>query len=135
LYVVTRHPNQKALLKTLQIRFISEDKILPRRRDMVVEATGSPFGFGLARLAIRSRGTLLLKSTYQDEMTVNWSPFVVDEITIGGSRCDPFAPALRLLERGEVDPSVLFAERLPLRRGLDGFEDAKKPGMLKVLLG
>jgi len=102
---------------------------------VVVEATGSPSGFDLARQAICPRGTLVLKSTYQGEMTINWSPFVVDEITIVGSRCGPFEPALRLLERGEVDPTVLIAERYPLARALEAYEDAKKPGMLKVLLG
>lgn len=135
LRVVARHPHQKALLEARQIRLISEDEIQPRRWDVVVEATGLPSGFDLARQAICPRGTLVLKSTYQGEMTINWSPFVVDEITIVGSRCGPFEPALRLLERGEVDPTVLIAERYPLARALEAYEDAKKPGMLKVLLG
>lgn len=134
LRVVARHPHQKALLEARQIRLVSEDEIQPRRWDVVVEATGSPSGFDLARQAIRSRGTLVLKSTYRGEMTVNWSPFVVDEITIFGSRCGPFAPALRLLERGDVDPTVLIAERYPLARALEAYEEAKKPGMLKVVL-
>lgn len=134
LRVVARHPHQKALLEARQIRLVSEDEIQPRRWDVVVEATGSPSGFDLARQAIRSRGTLVLKSTYRGEMTVNWSPFVVDEITIVGSRCGPFAPALRLLERGDVDPTVLIAERYPLARALEAYEEAKKPGMLKVVL-
>jgi threonine dehydrogenase-like Zn-dependent dehydrogenase len=135
LRVVARHPHQQALLEARQIRLISEDEIQPRRWDVVVEATGSPSGFELARQAVRPRGTLVLKSTYRGEMTLNWSPFVVDEITIVGSRCGPFAPALRLLERGEVDPTVLIAERHPLSRALEAYEDAKKPGMLKVLMG
>jgi threonine dehydrogenase-like Zn-dependent dehydrogenase len=67
-------------------------------------------------------------------MTVNWSPFVVDEITIVGSRCGPFAPALRLLERGEVDPVILVAKRYPLAKAVEAMEAAKQPGMLKVLL-
>ncbi len=135
LRVVARHPFQKKLLAGRGIKLITEDEVQPRRWDVVVEATGSPSGFGLARQAIRPRGTLVLKSTYRGEMTVNWSPFVVDEITIVGSRCGPFAPALRLLERGEVDPTILIAERYPLERGLEAYEEAKKPGMLKVLLG
>ena len=135
LRVLARYPHQKALLEARHIRLISEDAIQPRRWDIVVEATGSPSGFGLARQAIRPRGKLVLKSTYRGEMTVNWSPFVVDEITIVGSRCGPFAPALRLLERGEVDPTALIAERQPLGRGLEAYESAKKPGMLKVLFG
>jgi 2-desacetyl-2-hydroxyethyl bacteriochlorophyllide A dehydrogenase len=135
LRVVARHPLQHRLLAKRGIKLIAEDEVQPRQWDVVVEATGSPSGFMLARQAIRPRGTLVLKSTYRGEMTINWSPFVVDEITIVGSRCGPFAPALRLLERGEVDPTVLIAERYPLRRALEAYETAKKPGMLKVLLG
>jgi threonine dehydrogenase-like Zn-dependent dehydrogenase len=51
-------------------------------------------------------------------MIINWSPFVVDEITIIGSRCGSFAPAMRLLEQGHVDPTMLIAERFPLEKGL-----------------
>ena len=134
LRVLARHPHQKALLEGHKIRLISEQEIQPRRWDVVVEATGSPSGFDLARRALRPRGTLVLKSTYQGEMTVNWSPFVVDEITVLGSRCGPFAPALRLLERGDVDPTVLIACRYPLSKALEAMEAAQKPGMLKILL-
>lgn len=134
LRVVARHPLQKRLLTDRGIKLIDESQVQPRRWDVVVEATGSPSGFGLARQAIRPRGTLVLKSTYRGEMTVNWSPFVVDEITIVGSRCGPFAPALRLLEKKQVDPSVLIAGRYPLSAGLDAYEAARQSGMLKVLL-
>ena len=135
LRVVGRHPRQKRLLEARQIRLISEDEVRRRHWDIVVEATGSPSGFELARQALRPRGTLVLKSTYRGEMTVNWSPFVVNEITIIGSRCGPFPPALRLLEEGKVDPTVLIAERYPLTQALEAYEAARKPGMLKILLG
>jgi threonine dehydrogenase-like Zn-dependent dehydrogenase len=134
LHVLARHPHQKALLESRKIRIISEQAVRLRAWDVVVEATGSSSGFDLARQAIRPRGTLVLKSTYRGEMTVNWSPFVVDEITIVGSRCGPFAPALRLLERGEVDPTILIAERYPLANALEAMKSAQKPGMLKVIL-
>jgi threonine dehydrogenase-like Zn-dependent dehydrogenase len=134
LRVVARHPLQKKLLTDRGIKLISENEVQPRRWDVVVEATGSPSGFDLARKALRPRGTLVLKSTYRGEMTIAWSPFVVDEITIIGSRCGPFAPALRLLEKKEVDPTVLIAKRFPLASALEAYETAKQPGMLKVLL-
>jgi 2-desacetyl-2-hydroxyethyl bacteriochlorophyllide A dehydrogenase len=134
LRVVARHPLQMKLLTDRGIKLISEDEVQPRRWDVVVEATGSPSGFDLARKALRPRGTLVLKSTYRGEMTIAWSPFVVDEITIIGSRCGPFAPALRLLEYKEVDPTVLIAKRFPLASALEAYETAKQPGMLKVLL-
>ena len=134
LHVVARHSHQKKILEARKIRLISEEEIQPRKWDVVVEATGSPSGFELARQALRPRGTLVLKSTYRGEMTVNWSPFVVDEITIVGSRCGPFAPALRLLERGEVDPTALIAKRFPLSKAVEAMQEAQKPGMLKILL-
>ena len=134
LHVLARHPHQKALLESRKIPLISEDNLQPRRWDVVVEATGSPSGFELARRALRPRGTLVLKSTYRGEMTVNWSPFVVDEITILGSRCGPFAPALRLLESAQVDPTILIADRYPLANALEAMAAAQQPGMLKVLL-
>ena len=132
--VVARHEQQRALLHARSIRTLAEDEIEPRRWDVVVEATGSPSGFDLARTALRPRGTLVLKSTYAGEITLNLSPFVVDEITVIGSRCGPFAPALRLLERGDVDPTALIAARFPLSRGVEAMAAAAERGVMKVLL-
>ena len=134
LHVLARYPNQKALLESRRIRLISEEAVQPRSWDVVVEATGSPSGFEVARRALLPRGTLVLKSTYRGDMTGNWSPFVVDEITIVGSRCGPFAPALRLLESAQVDPAILIADQFPLANALEAMKAAQKPGMLKVLL-
>lgn len=134
LRVAARHPLQKTLLADRGIGLVSEEEVEPRRWDVVVEATGSPSGFDLARRALRPRGRLVLKSTYHGAMTVDWSPLVVDEITIIGSRCGPFAPALRLLARGEVDPTVLIGARCPLAQAVEAMEAARQPGALKVLL-
>ncbi len=134
LRVVARHAHQQDLLKRRGIRIISEEEIRPWRWDIVVEATGSPSGFSLARRAIRPRGTLVLKSTYKGEMNVNFSSIVVDEINLVGSRCGPFEPALRLMEAHQVDPTVLIANEFKLEEGLKAFEHAAETGMLKVLL-
>lgn len=134
LRVVARHPHQKSLLSKKSIRLIDESDIQHWRYDLVIEATGSPSGFELARKALRPRGTLVLKSTYKGEMSVNFSSIVVDEITIIGSRCGPFAPALRLLEQKQVDPMVLIAAEYRLGDGLQAFREAEKTGVLKILL-
>jgi len=134
LRVVAKHDHQKALLEARGIASVAAEDVEARRWDIVVEATGSPSGFDLAARALRPRGTLVLKSTYRGEVTLALAPFVVDEITIVGSRCGPFAPALRLLERGEIDPLPLIAERFPLGRAVDAMEAAARPGMMKVLL-
>jgi len=134
LRVVARHKRQQDLLKGRRIRIISEEEIQPWRWDIVVEATGSPSGFSLARQAIRPRGTLVLKSTYKGEMNVNFSSIVVDEINIIGSRCGPFAPALRLMESKQVDPTVLIDSEFSLGEALKAFEHAAETGVLKVLV-
>jgi threonine dehydrogenase-like Zn-dependent dehydrogenase len=134
LHVVARHAHQQRLLKARRIRVIAEEEIQPWRWDVVVEATGSPGGFTVARQAIRPRGTLVLKSTYKGELNVNFSSIVVDEINIIGSRCGPFEPALRLLESGRVDPTVLIADEFKLDQALKAFERAAETGVLKVLV-
>jgi threonine dehydrogenase-like Zn-dependent dehydrogenase len=134
LRVVARHAHQQNLLKGCGIGIISEEDIQPWRWDVVVEATGSPSGFSLARRAIRPRGTMVLKSTYKGEMNVNFSSMVVDEIHLVGSRCGPFAPALRLMESKQVDPTVLIMEEFKLNDALKAFERAAETGALKVLV-
>ncbi len=134
LRVVAKHRIQKELLSARGIETIEPEEVEPRRWDIVVEATGSPSGFDLAARALRPRGTLVLKSTYRGEVTLALAPFVVDEITIVGSRCGPFAPALGLLERAEVDPLPLIARRYPLAQAVEAMEEAARPGTMKVLL-
>lgn len=134
LHVVARHANQQKLLNARGIRLITEAEIQPRKWDIVVEATGSADGFNLARKAVRPRGTILLKSTYKGDLNVNFSSIVVDEITVLGSRCGPFGPALRLLENREVDPTVLISAHYKLGDILKGFDHAAQAGVLKVLI-
>ena len=134
LHVVARHKHQQDLLKARGIKKIAEEDIQPWRWDIVVEATGSPSGFSLARQAIRPRGTLVLKSTYKGEINVNFSSIVVDEINIVGSRCGPFAPALRLMESRQVDPMVLIDSEYSLGDALEAFEHAAETSVLKVLV-
>jgi threonine dehydrogenase-like Zn-dependent dehydrogenase len=134
LRVVARHSLQKKILSGRGIRWIEAEEVQHWRYDLAVEATGSPSGYELARKALRPRGTLVLKSTYKGDMTVNFSSIVVDEIQLIGSRCGPFEPALRLLANKLVDPTLLIAAEYPLRDGLIAFGEAEKTGMLKVLL-
>jgi threonine dehydrogenase-like Zn-dependent dehydrogenase len=102
--------------------------------DLVVEATGTAAGFATAVAATRPRGTLLLKSTVARTAQLNLAPLVINEITVVGSRCGPFAPALRCLETGSIDVHSLIATRRPLREAVDALRLAATPGVLKVLL-
>lgn len=70
--------------------------------ELVVEATGSPTGLETAMRLVRKQGTIVLKSTYAGKTAVDMSFFAVNEVTLTGSRCGPFAPALSLLKKGLV---------------------------------
>jgi len=102
--------------------------------DVVVECTGSAEGFDVARRLLRPRGTLVLKSTYHGRSSVDMSSLVVDEITLVGSRCGPFPPALRLLQSGRVAVEPLIDAVYSFDDALAAFRRAAEPGMLKVLL-
>jgi threonine dehydrogenase-like Zn-dependent dehydrogenase len=132
LYVLARHEYQQKMLGARGIYSITQEEIQPRQWDIVVDATGSPDGISLARKAVRPRGTLVMKSTYKGNININLSSIVVDEITVVGSRCGPFEPALRLLEKRVVDPTVLISAQYKLRDALKAFEHAAQPGVLKV---
>ncbi len=81
---------------------------------------------------MRPRGTIVLKTTVAGDQTLAWAPFVIDELTLVGSRCGPFDRAIAALDRGEVDVRPLIQERLPLERGVEALDLAKQ--RLKVLL-
>jgi threonine dehydrogenase-like Zn-dependent dehydrogenase len=106
----------------------------PRQFDVVVEASGAESGFGLALDITRPRGTLVLKSTFHGTTRIQSSRIVVDEISVVGSRCGRFAPALELLERNLVNVESLIDDTLPLMEGVRAMERAAERGALKILL-
>jgi threonine dehydrogenase-like Zn-dependent dehydrogenase len=105
-----------------------------REFDAVVEASGAASGFNLALDLLRPKGKLVLKSTFHGTTEVNAARVVVDEISIVGSRCGRFAPALDLLKRNAIDVDSLISEEYPLARGVHAMKRARAKGVLKVLL-
>jgi alcohol dehydrogenase len=132
LIVLGRHPAKLEILRALGITVTTEPPV--EQYDMVVECTGQATGFDLARRLTRPRGTLVLKSTFAGPQEVLLTSLVVDEITLIGSRCGPFAPALKLLARGLVLTGPLLSAVFPLEHGIQAMEKARERGTLKVLL-
>ena len=102
--------------------------------DLVVEVTGSSNGFQEALRLVRPLGTIILKSTIAGDNQINLTKIAVDEITVLGSRCGPFTPALRLLAQGDIQTQSLINAEFPLNEATAAFEKAAQPGVLKVLL-
>ncbi len=136
LIAVGRHAEKLQILDRRGIKTtIETGSLQPASQDIVVEATGTPGGFNLARQMVRPRGTIVLKSTYHGEaLPVNLTLVVVDEITLVGSRCGPFEPAIRLLANKQIDVESLIQARYSLDQGVAAFERAALKGMLKVII-
>lgn len=124
--LVGHHPERLGLLRGVRAAKSGE------RFPLVAECTGVSAGFEEARSRLEAGGRLVLKSTHLHPPAIDWAGLMVDEITLVGSRCGPFAPALRLLETGKVDVSKLVSASYPLERAVDAFAAAR--GNLKILL-
>ena len=128
-----RHTEKLALLQNLNIATTLASAIRERSFDIAVECTGNPTGFDLARRSLRPRGTLVLKSTYAGNISINASALVVDEITVIGSRCGPFERALNILAANQIHVEPLIQGKYRLEQGIDAFNHARKKGTLKIL--
>ncbi|HKY28074.1 MAG TPA: alcohol dehydrogenase catalytic domain-containing protein [Pyrinomonadaceae bacterium] len=134
--LVGKHLNKLRIAERRGIETAIAKKAAKRKKefDVVVEASGSPPAFLMAVDLVRPRGVLVLKSTFHGTTELNAAPIVVDEISIVGSRCGRFVPALDLLSKGAIDVDSLISEEYPLAKGIHAMERAGQKGVLKVLL-
>lgn len=128
------HSDHDTWLAQMGIRVTSHPEDVPGGADIIVEATGAPEGLSSAIQLIRPRGTLVLKSTYHGKIALNMADFVIQEISLIGSRCGPFPPAIRLLETGHIRVDPLIQARYSLTDGMEAMEKAAQPGVRKVML-
>lgn len=134
--LIGKHPEKLRIAERRGIETTTARNAMKRNRefDVVVEASGSASGFTTALGLLRPCGVLVLKSTFHGTTEINAASIVVDEISIIGSRCGRFAPALDLLKKGAIDVDSLISEEYPLRDGVLAMERAAKKGILKVFL-
>ena len=132
--VAGKYRSKLELLRSRGARTIAHDELGDRKWDVVVEATGSPDGAEIALAHCRPLGTVCLKSTIAAGGGIPIVPTVVDEIRVVGSRCGPFAPALRLLASGRIEVAQLISGVWPLSRAPEAFTFASGREVLKVLL-
>ncbi len=132
--LVGKHEDKLALVRSPGVRAIGLDELhtTDERFDVVVEASGHPSGWDLAVQRIKPRGTFVLKSTYAEALHFNPAPIVINEVTIVGSRCGRFEPALRFLEQGLIDPLPLLVDIMPLDQAVEAFAAAQSKGTLKI---
>ena len=128
-----RHPEKLARLGELGLRTNLENKMEPGF-DVVVDCTGNPAGFERAVALTRPRGRIVLKSTTASGGNLNLAPIVIEEVTVVGSRCGRFEPALKLLASGKVDPRPLISAVYSLDQGIEAMAASREPPNFKILL-
>jgi threonine dehydrogenase-like Zn-dependent dehydrogenase len=131
--IAGKHDAKLAIARALGFETLGGDEMPKHARafDLVVDVSGRPDGFTRALALARPRGTVVLKSTFHGE--IPWTPWpaIVDEITLVGSRCGPFVPAIALLAAGRIDVRPLISDIRSLEDYRSAFDAARR--RLKVL--
>lgn len=133
--LVGKHQNKLDIAKAQGVKTqLLNDFKIEKKYDVVVEATGSASGFETSMALTKPRGVLVLKSTVASGKELNLAPIVIDEITVLGSRCGQFAPALRLLENHRIDFTPFITKVYPIDDAIEAFEANKSKESLKILI-
>ncbi len=132
--LVGKHQNKLDIAKAQGVKTELLENFEPRKFDVVVEATGSASGFEMSMSLTKPRGVLVLKSTVASGKELNLAPIVIDEITVLGSRCGQFGPALRLLENKRIDFTPFITKTYSIDDALEAFEANKSKESLKILI-
>lgn len=133
--LVGKHQNKLDIAKVQGVEtcLLSDFKI-EKKYDVVVEATGSASGFETSMQLTKPRGVLVLKSTVASGKELNLAPIVIDEITVLGSRCGQFGPALRLLKNQKIDFTPFISKIYSIDDALEAFEANKAKDTIKILI-
>jgi alcohol dehydrogenase len=127
------HPEKLARLTALGLQTQSAADLTPGY-DVVIDCTGRSEGLTLAIATVRPRGTIILKSTAAAGAAMNLAPVVINEITIIGSRCGRFLPAVGALAAYKLDPRPLIDAEFPLDDGVAAFASAADKSKFKVVI-
>jgi threonine dehydrogenase-like Zn-dependent dehydrogenase len=129
-----RHEKKLGLLQKIGIQTRTKINTTDEHTfDVVIEATGNESGFSDAIRLARPRGTVVLKSTTASNRP-DVVPAIINEITIIGSRCGPFKPAIDALASDIISVDDLISAVYPLADYQKAFDEAANSQNLKILL-
>lgn len=133
--LVGKHQNKLDIAKAQGVKTILLDELkVSNNFDVVVEATGSVSGFETSLNLVKPRGVLVLKSTIATGKELNLAPIVINEITVLGSRCGQFGPALRLLKNNRIDFKPFISKIYSIDEAIKGFEANREKDSIKIIL-
>lgn len=134
LLVVGKHSEKLSILKDLDIRTKLKSSLREKGFDIAIDCTGSNSGINTALEIVRPKGRIILKTTLARNTAIDSNAIVIKEMTVIGSRCGPFEPAVKAIKAGAIQTLPLISNKLRLKDGVRAFKLASKKGVLKVLL-
>ena len=133
--LIGKHENKLEIAKKQGVKVqLLENTKISNNYDVVVEATGSVSGFETSLSLVKPRGVLVLKSTIATGKELNLAPIVINEITVLGSRCGQFGPALRLLKNNRINFAPFISKIYSIDEAIEAFEANKQKDTIKILL-
>ena len=133
--LVGKHQNKLDVAQAQGVKTqLLQDFKIEKKYDVDVEATGTAGGFETSMALTKPRGILVLKSTVATGKELNLAPIVIDEITVLGSRCGQFPPALRLLENQRINFKPFITKTYSIDDALEAFEANKAKDSIKILI-
>ena len=132
--LIGHHIEKLAIAEQMGISTELEQPGLTYQADIVVDCTGSASGMERALGFVAPEGKVLLKTTTSDKYEVDLSRIVVNEVTVQGSRCGPFPPAIDALAERKIQLAPLISRVFPMEKAMDAIAYAQEPTSIKVLL-
>jgi threonine dehydrogenase-like Zn-dependent dehydrogenase len=132
--LIGKHPEKMSLLTGLGIHTTLFDDCHRRHYDLVADCTGSSTGIGAALQLVKPQGIIVVKTTTAGERLCDLNAVVIDEVTILGSRCGPFAKAMSALQKKEVTVTRLITTIYPFSQVIEAFQTESDKGVVKVLV-
>lgn len=129
-----KHQRKLDILEKKGVKTFCRGEAIEECFDIVIEATGKKEGVNQALSLVKPRGRVVLKSTFFDQVSVDVSSIVIDEIELIGSRCGPFPKAISFLAKGEIEVLEMVDGNFPLSQAEEALNLAKKPETIKVLI-
>ena len=129
-----RHREKLSILDKTGIKTGLSSEYTERDFDIVIDCTGSPSGISKALQIVKPRGKIVLKTTIAKKTQIDLNQFVINEISLIGSRCGPFPTAIKAVKSGQIDLRPLIDCIYPLEEGVKAFRHAASKNALKIIL-
>lgn len=134
LTVVGKHREKLSILEEIDIKTGLVFNFKGKEFDVVVDCTGSQAGMERALGIVKPRGKIIIKTTVAKRGYLDLNRVVVNEISLIGSRCGPFSPAIDAIGSRKIDLYSLISDKFDLKDGLTAFQNAKRKDALKIIL-